>query len=173
CIVPNVSAVQLAFARLGLLWHDAVLLSAHGRPLDSILPAALLAPKAAILTDEHNSPSVVARALLAAGDEDAPADVFEHLGGPLERHTAGRLSDLIGQRFDPLNLLVVRHSRPPRPWPLGLPESAFVHSAGLITKAEVRAVTLAKLRLHEQATVWDVGAGCGSVAVEISALLRQ
>lgn len=172
-ILPNLSAVQLAFARLGLSWHDAVQLSAHGRPLDRILPAALLAPKAVILTDDRNTPAVIARALLDAGDEDALADVFEHVGGCQERHVAGTLHDIIDQSFASLNLLVVRHLHAPRPWPLGLPEDAFRHRGGLITKAEVRAVSLAKLRLHERAVLWDVGAGCGSVAIEAAALLRH
>ena len=171
-ILPNLSSVQLAFARLGLSWHDAVQLSAHGRPLDTILPAALLAPKAVILTDDHNTPAVIARALLEAGDEDALADVFEHVGGSQERHVAGTLRDISGQSFAPLNLLIVRHHCRPRPWPLGLPEDAFRHRGGLITKAEIRAVSLAKLRLHERAILWDVGAGCGSVAIEAAALLR-
>jgi precorrin-6Y C5,15-methyltransferase (decarboxylating) len=171
-ILPNLSVIQLAFARLGLSWHDAIQLSAHGRPLDSILPAALVAPKAVILTDDRNTPAAIARALLEAGDEDALADVFEHLGGPAERHVAGTLRDLVDQSFAPLNLLIVRHRHTPRPWPLGLPEKSFQHQNGLITKAEVRVVSLAKLRLHERATLWDIGAGCGSVAIEAAALLR-
>lgn len=170
CIVPNVGAVQLAFARLGLAWQDAALLSAHGRPLESILPAALLARQAAIFTDERTTPAAIARALLDAGDEDAEVDVFEHLGGPAERHVSGHLRDLVDATFAPLNLMVVRRLGPPRHWPLGLPEEAFLHARGLITKAEVRAVSLAKLRLHPGATLWDVGAGCGSVSLEAAAL---
>ncbi|MEK7214787.1 MAG: precorrin-6y C5,15-methyltransferase (decarboxylating) subunit CbiE [Chloroflexota bacterium] len=172
-VLPNLSALQLACARLGIPWQQAVSLSAHGRPLSGILPQALLAQTVAILTDECNPPSAVAQALLRAGDEDACADVFEHLGGSEERHIAARLSELVDQKFAALNLLVVRHDRPPRRWPLGLPEEAFAHHAGLITKAEVRAVTLSKLRLHERSTVWDVGAGCGSVAIEAAALARH
>jgi len=173
-ILSNLSSLQLACARLGLAWQDAVHLSAHGRPLDGILPAALLARTVVILTDEQNTPAVIARALLEAGDEDARADVFEHLGGAKERHVAGRLSDLITRNFVALNLLVVRHQGPPRAWPLGLPEEAFSHRQGQITKAEVRVVSLAKLRLHERATLWDIGAGSGSVAIEAAlCLLRQ
>ena len=172
-ILSNLSSMQLACARLGLAWQDVVHLSAHGRQLDGILPAALVARTAVILTDEHNTPAAIARALLGAGDEDAQADVFEHLGGPKERHVAGRLSDLVTQHFAALNLLVVRHQRPPRAWPLGLPEEVFSHRDGQITKAEVRVVSLAKLRLHERATLWDVGAGSGSVAIEAAALVRQ
>ena len=172
-ILPNLSALQLACARLGIPWQQAACLSAHGRPLAGILPQALLARTAVILTDERHTPSVIAQALLRAGDEDACADVFEHLGGPTERHVAGRLSELAGMSFAPLNLLVVRRSGPPRRWPLGLPEEAFAHRAGQITKAEVRAVSLARLRLHEEAIVWDAGAGCGSVAIEAAALARH
>ncbi len=165
-ILSNLSSMQLACARLGLAWQDVVHLSAHGRPLDGILPGALAARTAVILTDEQNTPAAIARTLLEAGDEDAQADVFEHLGGPKERHVAGRLSDLVTQHFAALNLLVVRHQRPPRAWSLGLPEEAFSHRDGQITKAEVRVVSLAKLRLHEWATLWDIGAGSGSVAIE-------
>ncbi len=170
-IVPNLSSAQLAFARLGIAWQDAVILSAHGRPLDAILPLALVAEKVAILTDGRNTPAVIARALLEAGD-DARADVFEHLAGPRERHVSGTLWELVDESFAALNVLVLRRDRA-RPWPLGLPDDAFAHRGGMITKAEVRAVSLAKLRLRERATVWDVGAGCGSVAIEASTLARR
>lgn len=169
-ILPNLSALQLACARLGVPWQDAVSLSAHGRPLEGILPDALLARTAVILTDPQNTPAAIAAALLRAGSDDAQADVFEHLGGPRERHTPGRLSDLPGRTFVDLNLLVVRRDRPSRPLPLGLPEEAYAHRDGQITKAEVRTVSLAKLRLRATATVWDIGAGCGSVAIEAGAL---
>jgi precorrin-6Y C5,15-methyltransferase (decarboxylating) len=169
-ILPNVSSVQLAFARLGLSWQDAVVVSAHGRPLEGVLPMARRAPKVAILTDDRNTPAVIARALLEYGSEDAWADVFEHLGGIRERHVSGRLSDLLEQRFASLNLMVLRHCQQPLPLPLGLPEEAFAHRQGMITKSEVRAVSLARLRLRDSGVLWDVGAGCGSVAIEAAAL---
>ncbi len=170
-IVPNLSSAQLAFARLGIAWPDAAIVSAHGRPLDAILPMVLSAEKVAILTDGSNTPAAIARALLEAGD-NAQADVFEHLAGARERHVAGGLPDLLDQEFAPLNVLVLRRERA-RPWPLGLSDELFAHRGGMITKAEVRAVSVAKLRLHERAVVWDVGAGCGSVAIEAGALARR
>ena len=173
CIHPNVSAVQLAFARLGESWQDAAVLSVHGRPLENIFPAALVARKVAILTDDRNTPAAIARFLIDAGDADARLDVFEHLDGELERRTSGTLDEIAAASFAALNLLIVRRSGPPRPWPLGLPDDAYVHARGLITKAEVRVVSLAKLRLHEQAIVWDVGAGSGAVAIEAAALVRH
>lgn len=172
-ILPNVGAVQLACARLGIAWQDAAILSAHGRPLEGILPAALVARTAIVLTDDRNTPAAIARALLEAGDADARMDVFEHLGGARERHASGCPAGVVGQAFAPLNTVVIRHDGAPRPWPLGLPEEAYAHRAGQITKAEVRAVSLSQLRLHERAVVWDVGAGCGSVAIEAAALARH
>lgn len=172
-VYPNLSAGQLAFARLGLPWQDAAFLSAHGRPLDGILPAALSATKAVVLTDDENTPAAIAARLLAAGSDDAEAHVFEHLGGPAERHTATTLTGLAGREFAALNLLVVLRPRAARRWALGLPDDAYAHARGLITKAEVRAVSLAKLGLRATDTVWDVGAGCGSVAIEAAGLARR
>ncbi|HLI26694.1 MAG TPA: precorrin-6y C5,15-methyltransferase (decarboxylating) subunit CbiE [Chloroflexota bacterium] len=191
-IAPAASSVALAFARLGASWHDAVVLSAHGRPLAPLVPRALAARKAVFLTDERNTPAVIARALLAAGHPDCVAHVFEHLGGPRERHIAGRLSMLAEQTFAPLNVLVIlREPVAPHPHPLphswgagetmppaeaapvgfGLPETVYAHRAGQITKAEVRAVSLGKLRLAPGLVLWDIGAGCGSLALEAARAL--
>ncbi|HLH26487.1 MAG TPA: precorrin-6y C5,15-methyltransferase (decarboxylating) subunit CbiE [Chloroflexota bacterium] len=171
-VEPHVSSVQLAFARLCVGWHDALVLSAHGRPLAPLLPRALGAPKVVFLTDERNTPAAIAEALLAAGQPDCEAHVFEHLGGAAERHTACRLVDLPPQRFAALNVLVLLRDANGSPAAgFGRPESAYAHRDGQITKAEVRAVSLSKLRLRPGAIVWDVGAGCGSVSLEAAALV--
>lgn len=169
-ILPNLASMQLAFARLGISWQDAAFLSAHGRPLDGILPRALTVTKAVVLTDEVNTPTAIAEALLHAGSGDAEAHVFEHLGGAEERHTATMLSGLAGQTFAPLNLLVILRQRAARPYALGLPDQAYAHQRGLITKAEVRAVSLSRLALRQDSVMWDIGAGCGSVAIEAASL---
>jgi len=116
---------------------------------------------------------VVAQALLAAGLPDCQAAVLENLGAPEERIVRGRLSDLPAQQFAPLNLLVLLRDRPlPRPR-FGLPDDAYAHERGMITKREVRAVSLARLALAGDETVWDIGAGCGAVAIEAAALLPE
>ena len=93
-IVPHVSSVALAFARLGVAWQDATVVSAHGRPLEAAIRAARGARKLAVLTDDENTPSAVARALLDAGADDCPAWVFEHLGGPREAAIRRRWASL-------------------------------------------------------------------------------
>ena len=173
-IHPHVSAVVLAFARLGLAWHDAAVVSAHGRPLDRAVRQARGATKLAILTDDQNTPAVVARALLAAGLRDDQAWVFEHLGGAAERTIEGTLSEIAELKCAALNVLVI----PRATWDgldqvFGRPIEQFEHTAGLITKPEVRAISLSKLRLAPDAVVWDVGAGSGSVAVEAAGLVPR
>jgi precorrin-6Y C5,15-methyltransferase (decarboxylating) len=173
-VEPHVGSVALAFARLGESWHDALVLSAHGRPLAPLVPRALAAPKVVFLTDEENTPAAIAAALLAAGAADRPAHVFEHLGGAAERHTACALADLPTRAFAPLNVLVLLAPTTGAPIDaptFGLPEDAYAHRDGQITKAEVRAVSLSKLRLRPGAVLWDVGAGCGSVSLEAAPLL--
>lgn len=167
---PNLTSMQLAFARLGVSWQDAVFLSAHGRPLEGILPRALTAAKAVVLTDEVNTPAAIAAVLLAAGSPDAEVHVFEHLGGACEGHTATTLGGLVGQSFAALNLMVILRPRVARPYALGLPDEAYAHQRGLITKAEVRAVSVSRLALRQDSTVWDIGSGCGSVAIEAASL---
>lgn len=179
---PNVSAVQLAWARVAEPWHDAGLVSVHGRPLDPVVAAARRHDKLAVLTDDVHTPAAVARALLAAGLPDRRAVVCERLGGPDERIVDTTLTALPDQAFDPLNVLlllppVARRTGPPwrGGWVPGLPDDTFARRmprAGLITKREVRVLGLAALGLDGSVdVVWDVGAGSGSVAIEAALLL--
>lgn len=176
-IHPHVGSVALAFARLGLAWQDAAVLSAHGRPLHTIVSPALAAAKFAVLTDpDTNTPAAVAAALREAGMEDASAFVCEQLGGPRERIVASTLDGLRGQRFAPLNVLIV--NREPaavvRCLPaFGRPEGEYEAAHGQITKAEVRAVALSKLEPWRAAVAWDIGAGAGSLAIELAGLMPR
>jgi precorrin-6B C5,15-methyltransferase / cobalt-precorrin-6B C5,C15-methyltransferase len=170
-VIPAVSSVALAFARLGLDWDDALVVSAHGRDPGPALAAALAHPKAAILTAPGTARDL-GRELLAAGKQ---VYVAECLGTPQEH-----LSDLAAEPRDPAdpNILIAldQETTPAGPrWLAGhqgapdgwaLPEDAFEHRDSMITKAEVRALVLARLGPAAGRTIWDVGAGSGSVAVE-------
>jgi precorrin-6Y C5,15-methyltransferase (decarboxylating) len=170
---PAPSSVQLAFAAAGEPWHDAIILSAHGRELASIVPQAMAATRLAILTDHVSTPSAVARALIDAGMEDCRAIVAERLGGPCERVVETTLRALTSHEFDPLTvLLLVRDPSSPR-LSFGRPDEQFDSVRGQITKAEVRAVTLSKLRLPPAGVLWDIGAGSGALAIEAAALMPR
>jgi precorrin-6Y C5,15-methyltransferase (decarboxylating) len=168
-VIPAVSSVADAFARIGLDWDDALVVSAHGRDPQRALAAALAHPKAAILTAPGTAPAL-ARELFAAGKR---VYAVELLGTPRERVTEHADHD----PADP-NILISldEHDMPGPPrWLAGhqgapdgwaLPEDAFEHRDSMITKPEVRALVLARLGPAPGRTIWDVGAGSGSVAVE-------
>ena len=187
-VIPAVSSVALAFARLGLDWTDALVLSAHGRAAGPVLAAALAHPKAAILTGPPEAATGQLRSgLLAAGRTVYAA---ERLGAPgervrnLARHSAPDVTDphvLISLAAvpEPAPALpepaspaaaagpaswLAGHQGAPAGW--ALPEADFEHRDSMITKAEVRALVLARLGPGPGRTIWDVGAGSGSVAVE-------
>jgi precorrin-6Y C5,15-methyltransferase (decarboxylating) len=167
-IHPAPSSVALAFARAGLPWDDAVVVSAHGRDLDAGLPAVRAAAKAAVLTSPANPPEAVGRALAGAGLPTVW--VASRLGQADESVVRTDLAGLTAGGWDPLSVVIVASTpvaeRAALTWGYGRPVAAFEHRAGMITKPEVRAVVLGKLELHPSATLWDVGAGSGSVAVE-------
>ena len=169
---PAPSSVALAFARLGLPWDDATVVSAHGRPLPDAL-ARMAGPKVAVLTSPDNPPEAIGRALAARGDAAREVFVLSHLGETQEAVVRTDVDGLARGHFDPLSVVVLLgHDRPAHAAPLswGLPESAFSHRNGMITKAEVRAIALGKLALPVTGVLWDVGAGSGSIAVECARL---
>ena len=177
-IHPAPSSVAVAFARAGVHWDDAVVVSAHGRPLAAAVEAVLPHPKAAVLTAPDQPPEALGRALLDAGCGPRRVTVCAHLGHAGEAVTRTDLDGLAGGSFPALAVVVLEARRaldggagggPTLAW--GVAEERFAHRAGMITKAEVRAVALGKLALPGAGVLWDVGAGSGSVAVECSRLV--
>lgn len=178
-IVPNLTSLQLAFARIKEPWDDAKLLSAHSRPLEAIVAEARQGTRLGILTDNVNTPAVIARALLEAALADLYAVfVGSNLGGPDEKVVQFSLEDLSRMEVASPNVMVLIPGRGAdncESFPLlGIPDHRFHRTrAGLITKMEVRVVSLAKMQLRLTDVVWDIGAGSGSVAVEAARLCRQ
>jgi precorrin-6Y C5,15-methyltransferase (decarboxylating) len=177
-IIPQPSSMQLAFARAGLRWEDAAIVSVHGRPLTGVVARLRARAKAALLTDDERSPARIAAHLVAHGDAGWRAWVCERLGGPGERVRAFASLEALAAvtDVDPLNVLLLERSdpdwRPPPAIPF-LPEEDFakrVPKLGLITKREIRLLSLAAMSLAPDATVWDIGAGSGSVAIEAGLL---
>jgi len=168
-VVPAPSAFALAAARLGWPLQEVECLSLHGRPAALIAP--LIAPGARILALTGGAGTVceVADLLRRRGYGQSRLHVLEHMGGAAERSVALSAEEVSGQPFAEFNLLAIECVAGPEavllPRVPGLPDEAFRHD-GQITKREVRAVTLAALGPLPGALLWDVGAGCGSVAVE-------
>ncbi|REK17513.1 MAG: precorrin-6y C5,15-methyltransferase (decarboxylating) subunit CbiE [Planctomycetota bacterium] len=176
-VMPHVSSMQLAFARVKESWEEAYLTDLANRPLEQVLEKIRSATKVGLFTSEKYPPKAVAAALLEQRIDYFSAYVCENLGSPDERVTQGELSEIAAQDFAPLNVMVLvrRPDVPDRPREaigqrlFGNPDEMFLQSKpkqGLLTPAEVRSIALAQLDLGPTSIVWDIGAGSGSVAVE-------
>ncbi len=181
-VVPHVSSMQLAFARIKESWEEAYLTDVGRRSLDEVLDRIRSAETVGLFTSEEHDPATIARELLARGIDYFRAYVCENLGGPDERLTQGDLADIAEMDFAPLNVMILRRkpNLPDVPRSgrklrrFGNPDDTFAQSrpkSGLITQAEVRALAFAQMDLQPGNVVWDVGAGSGSVALEAAQLV--
>jgi precorrin-6Y C5,15-methyltransferase (decarboxylating) len=166
-VVPHPGAFSLAAARLGWPLHETTCLSIHGRPFDAVELHLQPGNRLLILSHDGGSPARLACLLTERGFGASRLTVFERLGGPAERHISGTAAGWASTEVDALNTIAVDIagggaflSRVP-----GLPDDAFRHD-GQLTKREVRAATLSALAPWPGACLWDVGAGCGSIAIE-------
>lgn len=160
-IVPAPSAFSLACARLGWSLQEVETLSLCGR--DPALLNAVLYPgaKILVLSADRQTPAIVQHLLKQRGLDDSEIIVLEHLGGTQERIVRGDFEHLAD-----LNTIAITCASTPLPARIpGLPDSAYIHD-GQLTKREIRAVTLSTLAPHPGQLLWDVGAGCGSIAIE-------
>lgn len=180
-IIPHVSSMQMAFARVKESWDEAYLTNLANHNLDTVVEKIRVASKVGLFTTEQITPAQVAKKLLARRIDYFTIYVCENLGARNERVTRGTVAEIAEQSFEPLNVMVlVRNADiPDRPRQsrvrsmFGNPDEEFVQSTpkhGLLTPAEVRAVALAQMALHTNSIVWDVGAGSGSVSVEAAQL---
>ena len=166
-VLPGLSSVQLLAAAVGRPWQDWKLVSAHGRACDPV-SEVLAHPQVFFLTGGGDTPATLCAKLTAAGLGAAHALVGENLGTPAEAIRFGLARELAEQTFAPLSVLLIeREALPSRRTP-GLPDDAFIRGAVPMTKQEVRAAALAKLAVAPTDTLWDVGAGTGSVSVEMA-----
>ncbi len=171
-IHPNLTAVQAAAARLRIPWQEAAVVSLHGRGDEALSAALGRGGTIFVYTDRQHTPAWIGNWLRERGWDHARLAVLEDLGQDGERIRHLRPAEAAGETFSDLNMVVMTAApaAAAAALHLGMPEEALAHEAGLITKAEVRAVALAKLRLGPGQTVWDIGAGSGSVSLEASLL---
>ncbi|WP_138468213.1 precorrin-6y C5,15-methyltransferase (decarboxylating) subunit CbiE [Poseidonocella sp. HB161398] len=164
---PQLSAFQWAAARMGWAFADCETLTVHGRPAELVLPHLAPGRRLLLLTRDGQSPAEIAALLSRAGFGPSRMTVLAHLGGPQESRLEATAESWEGAAPD-LHVLAIDCAAAPGHVPLpltGLPDDAFAHD-GKMTKQEIRAVTLAALAPRPGAMLWDIGLGCGSVAIE-------
>ena len=182
-VVPHVSSMQLAFARVKESWEDAFLANLSGQSIERVVDRVRSSETAGLFTSDQWPAPAVARALLDEGIDYFQAYVCENLGSPDERVTQGSLADIAKDSFATPNVMIlVRRARvADKPGQVGTrlfgnPDECFLQSRpkrGLLTPAEVRSLALAELQLRPTSEVWDVGAGSGSVGLEAARIARD
>ena len=188
-ILPNVSTLQLACARFRQPWQDIKIASCHSKdagewflgatPAHGLYPALraiALHPQVFLFTGPENSPARLARALLTAGyaSDEARLSVACRLQLPDEQLFPDlSLDAAAAMNYPEPNVVLVQRKEEIGAPSFGLDDLEYIQRSpekGLITKQEARALSLAKLRIRPDATVWDIGAGSGSVGLEAARL---
>lgn len=180
-IIPGVSSMQTAFACIKESWSDAVFVSAHSRPIKNIIETVRSNNKIGIFTDDKHSPAVIAKVLLEHGIEGYQGYICERLGTEEQRIIEADLHELCRIDSASPNILILLKNKPEKTiachfgFP-GIPDNEFFRrkpKEGLITKQEIRAISLSKMRLTENSVLWDIGAGSGAVSIESSFIAKR
>lgn len=174
---PAVSSVQAACHKLGISLQDATVVSVHGRPVETIRRHLQANKTLVLLTDANSTPQVLAKECIDAGLNQSQMHICEAIGYQQEKLSRFVASELVENKalaFDSLNVVVIETSDQTSFYPEfpGIEDDKFItdkgDGKGMITKRDVRLSALSLLQICDKDVVWDVGAGCGGVTIEMS-----
>lgn len=175
-VYPYLSSIQLAFSKMGERWQDAKFISVHGRSIKGLAQKIDGEEKVALLTDEENNPASIAQYLLDYGMTEYSAFVAEHLGGEKERCRHLQLEEMVHEEFLPLNVVILKKVSEGGSWSIGIEDYEFSQrkpDKGLITKKEIRTLSLSALNLKKNSVMWDIGTCTGSMAIEGARIAKE
>ncbi|MGG3889397.1 precorrin-6y C5,15-methyltransferase (decarboxylating) subunit CbiE [Metabacillus fastidiosus] len=175
-VYPYLSSVQLAFSKMGESWQDAYFVSVHGRSMKGLAQRVDGRAKIALLTDVENSPNRIAEYLFTFGMTEYKAFVAENIGGENEQYRWFTLDEMKATEFSALNVVILKRMEKGPEWSIGIGDEEFIQrkpDKGLITKKEIRTLSISALNLQKTSVVWDIGTCTGSMAIEAARIATE
>lgn len=166
-VIPSISIMQEAFAKLKLNWEDAGFLSLHGRDKEKLLAFLLKMKKGFLFTSNSNDVLLLVKLLKEYRLSDFIVHIFENIGQKDESYFKVTYPYYLKRNISSLNVVIIERQKELGKYPgLGIDDESFEQKKGMITKREIRVNVLSLLELKEGMVLWDVGAGTGSVSIE-------
>ena len=163
---PGISSAVYLCAKIGTSWQDVYMTSAHGRE-SNLVGLSRVHGKVFTLLSEQESVHEMARQFIEYG-MDVTITIGQDFGYETEKVFTGTPKDVLEQEFGKLCVALIQNEHPVRYNPISIPDEEFTRGDAPMTKSEVRALSVAKLKLSDDSVIYDIGAGTGSVSIEMA-----